>query len=79
MLNIFICVFFFPSICMSLEKYLFRSSAHFFHWVEVFCHIVFIHSSVNGHLGCFYDLAVVNSASMNTGVYVSFSMKVLSG
>ena len=28
-------------------------------------HNFFIHSSVNGHLGCFHDLAIVNSAAMN--------------
>ena len=38
-------------------------------------HIFLIHSSVNGHLGCF----LVNRAAMNVGVHVSFSMKVLSG
>ena len=32
-------------------------------------HNFLIHSSVNGHLGCF--LAFVNSAAMNTGVHVS--------
>ena len=35
-------------------------------------HIFFIHSSVNGRLGCFHVLANVNSATMNTGVLVSF-------
>ena len=33
-------------------------------------HIFFIHSSVGGHSGCLHVFTIVNSAAMNTGVYV---------
>ena len=34
--------------------------------------IFFIHLTIEGHLGCFHVLAVVNSAAENIGVQVSF-------
>ena len=42
-------------------------------------HNFFIHSSVNGHLGCFHVLAIVKSAPMNNGIHVFLSILVSSG
>ena len=39
-------------------------------------HSFLIHSSVDGHLGYFHVLAIINSAVMNIGVHVSLSLLV---
>ena len=42
-------------------------------------HSFFTYSSVDGDLGCFHVLAIVNSSSKNNGAHVSFSILVSSG
>ena len=54
---------------------------HSFLWLSniPLCIYFFIHSSVDGHLGFFHVLAIVNSAAMSIEVHVSFSVLVSSG
>ena len=42
-------------------------------------HIFFIHSSLDGHLGCLHVLAIEKSALVNIGVHVSLQAVVFSG
>ena len=42
-------------------------------------HSCFIHSPLDGHLGCFHVLVIVNSAAMNAEIHVSFLIFVSSG
>ena len=41
-------------------------------------HCFLIHSSADGHVGCFHDLAIINSTVKNIGVHVSLSIMVSS-
>ena len=43
------------------------------------CHIFFIHSSDDGHFGCFHHRAIVNTAAMKILIHDSFWIIVFSG
>ena len=51
----------------------------FFFWLSntplyvYMCHVLFIQPPVDGRVGCFLVLAIVNSAAVNTGVHAVFS------
>ena len=43
----------------------------------VYIYHIFIHSSVDGHLGWIHILEIVTNAAVNTGVLVSFWISIL--
>ena len=50
----------------------------YFIYIHTHTQMCDIHSSVNGHPGCFHALAIVNSATMNTGVHMFLWIMVFS-
>ena len=42
-------------------------------------YITSLSTHLSGYLGCFHVLAIVNSASVNIGVHVSFQVFIFSG
>ena len=72
-----LCMIIFASIHIPAKcriSFLFMANISF-----IYVPYFFIHSSVNGHLGCFYILVVLNSAAMNIMVHASFGITVFWG
>ena len=64
---------------ISLQVALFHSFYGWVYSIVYMYHIFFIHSYIDGHLGCFLVLASVNHILMNIEVHVSFWIMVFSG
>ena len=82
MVFVFLCLF--TSLSMTIFKSIYvaaNSIILLILWLSnivYMSHISFIHSSVDGHVGCFHVLAIVNSASVNFRVHVPFWIMVFS-
>ena len=50
-----------------------------YNFIVYVCHIFLIHSSVDGHLGCFHVLAILSSTAVKIGLHMSFQIMVLPG
>ena len=83
MIFVFLCL---TSLSMTVSRSIhvaINGSISFFVIAELYSiaytYHFFIHSSVDGHLGCFHILAIVNSAAMNIGGHLTFQNMIFSG
>ena len=51
---------------------------HIYMYTHTYIPILFIHLTVNEHLGCIHVLATVNSAAMNAEVQIPLELELLS-
>ena len=57
---------------------IFHCGVYIYTCTHTHTHHIFIYSSVSGHLGSFYVLAVISSTAVNIGVRVSFWIMIFS-
>jgi len=67
-----------PSTSLQMTQFCSFYGWLIFHYIYMY-YILFTHSSVIGHLGCFHVLVIVYSTAVNIGETVSFGIIVFSG
>ena len=63
----YVCVCMYIYVCVYIYIYIYIYLSHIF----------FTHSPIDGHLGCFYVFATVNSAAMDTEVHIPFLISII--
>ena len=72
--NIYLCL---TSLSMIFSRSIHTAangdnSFYFNYYFIVYIYHIFMHSSVDGHLGCFHILTIVNSAAVDIELHASF-------